>query len=353
MIFATPWALLGLLIIPFIVYLLLRRKQHASLRFSSTRLPAAAGRSWRQKMIHLPLFLRVLTLILLTLALARPQAGMEKVYDVSKGIAIEMVVDRSSSMSEEMEFGSRQLNRLEVVKEVFKEFVRGNQDLSGRNNDLIGMISFARYADTICPLTLAHGALDGFLDNVKLVDLKSEDGTAIGDALMLATARLKTAEESLSKQAHGPENKERNYEIKSKIIILLTDGMNNRGENKPEEAAALAKEWGIKIYTIGVGSEKSSMNIPGFFGLQAPSLPSIDKAMLGKLAENTGGIFRMAEDAKALRAIYQEIDQLEKSEVTSVRYIDYKELFSRFALTALALLALEIILRRTIFRKIP
>ncbi len=353
MTFAAPYALLLLLAIPLLIIIQSRRRR-AGLRFSCSQTAKASGQSHRQRFILMPTILRILALILLIIAIARPQAGIEKVYDISKGVAIEMVVDRSSSMGADMQFGSEKMNRLQVVKKVFSEFVLGNnKNLQGRPSDLVGLISFARYPDTNCPLTLAHGALDELLANIELVDNKMEDGTAIGDALMLAASRLKTAEEALQGQKPAKSGR-RQYEIKSKIIILLTDGINNRGEYTPQQAAALAKKWGIKIYTIGVGSNTpTTRKMLGFFNLTLPQGPSIDKKMLQSLAQTSGGIFRLAEDADGLRAIYKEIDKLEKSEVESVRYIDYKELFARFALAAFILLGLEFILTCTVFRKLP
>ncbi|MBU0728998.1 MAG: VWA domain-containing protein [Proteobacteria bacterium] len=350
--FATPWAFLVLLVIPLILYFQLRRTNRSGVRFSSNSFTLSAGHSLRNSLIQLPLLLRIIAVILLTVALARPQAGTEKIIDISKGIAIEMVVDRSSSMGQEMDYKGERLNRLEVVKRLFTEFVQGNDtSLSGRTNDLIGMISFARYPDTICPLTLAHGALDRFMDNVQLVTQRPEDGTAIGDALMLAAARLKTAEETLARTNSDSDKK---YEIKSKIIVLLTDGENNAGKTSPLDAAALAEEWGIKIYAIGVGGDDGLMKIKTFFGTQVVQTGrGVDDKTLTRIAEKTGGMYRVADTEKALRAIYEEINQLEKSEVESVRYMDYKEYFSRFALMAFCLLALETVLRTTVFRKIP
>lgn len=351
--FASPYMFLLLLLIPLLVYVELRRNRRGAMRFSTTAFAGAADASWRRRFHRLPLMLRLAALALFVIALARPQMGLEKIYDISRGIAIEMVVDRSSSMSENMEFEGRTLNRLQVVKEVFAEFVRGNDDaLAGRPNDLVGMVSFARYADTICPLTLAHDALLHFIDSIHLVRSKAEDGTAIGDALMLAAARLKTAEDDLQRYAEVNETPGKVYQIKSKIIILLTDGHSNRGQNSPLEAAKLARQWGIKIYTIGVGGEAQVM-IPGLFGLKIPAGQAVDSKTLEAIAETTGGMFRLAEDAEALRAIYREIDQLEKSEVESIRHVDYRENFPPFALAGLLLLILELLLANTLFRKIP
>ncbi len=351
--FAFPWALLALLIIPLILYNELVRKKNGRVCFSSLHLAVQTTPSLRQRLARLPLLLRLAGLILLILALARPQEGIEKVYDVSHGIAIEVVVDRSGSMGEEMEFDGQTLNRLEVVKKVFAEFVNGDgKNLDGRFNDLIGMVTFARFGDTVCPLTLAHGAVQELVEHVRLVDRRSEDGTAIGDGIGLAAARLKTAEETLATQADDKKNADQ-YEIKSKIIILLTDGANNCGSMSPAEAAELAKKWGIKIYTIGIGLDMNNAANQGFFARLTGRRPQVDTRTLQSLAENTGGIFRMADDGDSLRAIYEEIDRLETSEIESVRYVDYKEYFPPFALIALGLLVLESMLKCIWLRKVP
>lgn len=348
--FANPLVLFAFLALPFVVMFWWRRSRLA-LEFSDLSL-FPAGESLRCRLIHLPHLLRLLVLVLIIIALARPQAGIEKVEETSRGVAIEMVVDRSGSMGAEMEYDGLSMTRLDVVKQVFTEFVKGNnQDLSGRPSDLIGMITFARYADTICPLTLAHGALSGFLDTIHLVPQESQENrTAVGDAIALAAARLKTAEETLARQTKGDVKA---YSIKSKIIILLTDGQSNAGRHTPEEAAALAKQWGIKVYTIGVGGD-DVVKVQTLFGTRMVRTgEGVDRKTLAALAESTGGVFRMAEDAEALRAVYQEIDRLEKSEVESVRYVDYKEYFAVFAWAAFAVLVLETLLGCTILRRLP
>ena len=360
MTFATPWAFLLFLLLPVIIYRYLSRSTTLGLQtgkvvFPSAGHAAAAGSSLRTRLLHLPFGLRIITLILLIIGLARPLAGTEKVFDISKGVAIEIVLDRSSSMNAEMIFAGQQLNRLEVAKRVLLEFVQGNKgDLAGRPHDLIGLITFARFADTACPLTLAHGALAEFVDPIKLVNRRPEDGTAIGDALALAAARLQKAEETLRQQTLTDANSAPLYEIKSKIIILLTDGEQNAGKRTPREAAELAKKWGIKIYTIGIGGRESLLRVPTLFGTQVIQRgPGVDKETLTDLARETGGIFRMAEDGDSLRSVYTEIDELEKSEIESVRYVDYKERFMGFAIAGLVLLALEALLRTTWLRRIP
>ncbi|HMA75690.1 MAG TPA: VWA domain-containing protein, partial [Candidatus Krumholzibacteriaceae bacterium] len=215
---------------------------------------------------------------------------------------------------------------------------------------LAGMVSFARYADTMAPLTLGHGALLRFLDTVDIVKKRSEDGTAIGDAVALAAARLKTAEENISSEGDS-EGKE--YDIKSKIIILLTDGQNNFGRRTPVEAADLAAKWGIKIYAIGVGGEGVNTVKTLLGSFKVPQSSRVDMSTLEEMAERTGGLSRQAEDEESLRKIYGEIDRLEKSEIESVRYVDYRELFVPFAVAALLLILLERALACTVFRRIP
>jgi Ca-activated chloride channel family protein len=351
--FASPWALLLLTLIPAVLFYMSRKGSAGSIRFSSLANARRAGKSLRHRLALLPLVIRTIVMVLLVLALARPQLGREKVKDVTKGIAIEMVIDRSGSMGAEMDYKGERLNRLEVVKRVFEEFLIGNhKTLEGRPNDLVGMVAFARYADTMAPLTLGHGALMRFLDSVQIVKRRSEDGTAIGDAVALAAARLKTAEEDLAKFAS--DNGSKDYDIKSKIIILLTDGQNNAGRRTPEEAAKLAAKWGIKIYTIGVGSEEGVSTVRTLLGnFKIPNTNRVDTRPLQDMASITGGIFRLAEDEQSLRKIYEEIDKMEKSDIESVKYVDYKELFVPFALAALCLLALEVALSNLVFRRIP
>jgi Ca-activated chloride channel family protein len=349
--FETAWALLGLLL-PLLLMLWRRRRswRRAALAFSSTdHARQAAGKSWRARLLWLPGVLRNLALLLLVLALARPQAGREQVRDVSQGIAIAMVLDRSSSMQEEMNFEGRRLNRLDIAKELFSRFVFGDgKKLRGRPSDLVGMFAFARYADTICPLTLSHGTLRPFLDGIQLAATRAEDGTAIGDALALAAARLHTVEESLQQRLTKDEMP---YQIKSKVIILLTDGENNAGR-PVAEGAALAAQWGIKVYAIGIGGAD------GYHPTQAirrrfSIAPAMDTRPLEELAEKTGGLFRMANDAESLLAVYREIDELERSDVESIRFVDYRELFAPLVLLAMLFLLLELLLSSTWLRRLP
>ncbi|MDE0593771.1 MAG: VWA domain-containing protein [Roseibacillus sp.] len=355
MTFDAPLAFLLLLLIPFLVWVrgfAAGGRRRASIRFSSTRGAARAGRSWRQKLSVLPLLLRVIAIALVVTALARPQKGLEQVRDSNEGIAIEMVVDRSGSMEQQMVFDGQRMNRLEVVKKVFAQFVLGNgEKLKGRPNDLIGLVSFAHYPESTCPLTLAHGTLPRFIETVQLPRTRDEDGTAIGDAIALAAAHLEKAEDEMKRQS--PDRAD-SYELKSKVMILLTDGEQTRGERTPAEGAALAKEWGIKIYTIAVGGEaitRQNTILGAFF--QAGRGRGADTGTLKSIANETGGKFYEAQNASALTAIYEEIDELERSKIQSLRFMDYKELFLPFALAALVVTVIEVLLSCTLFRKIP
>ena len=372
--FEFPWAFLILPLYALLVWFSTRRRRSPAIRFSSIRAAASAGSSLRARLRLMPSITRGTAVLLLVIGLARPQQGREEVRDVDQGIAIEMVVDRSGSMGQEFIYEGSEMNRLEVVKKVFREFVLGNgKDLQGRPSDLIGMVAFARYADTVCPLTLSHGALDRFIEAIRLVSRKNEDGTAIGDALALAAARLKTAEELVTKSrgrtpalesqkdslssASGPGLPAwggGDYRIKSKVIILLTDGRNNAGKRSPIEAARLAREWGIKIYAVGIGGRESFVTVRTPLGnYKVPGDPGVDEATLKNIADETGGAFWVAESAGKLHEIYREIDKLEKTEIESVRHIDYAERFAPFVLAGLLLLIFEQFLVSTVFRRIP
>ncbi|MBN2451860.1 MAG: VWA domain-containing protein [Lentisphaeria bacterium] len=350
--FESPLAFLLLALVPLVLWLGGRQRRRGALRFSTVANALRAGQSLRQVFLWVPGMLRALALLLIVAALARPQQGNVQIRDTSRGIAIEMVVDRSGSMRQELSFRGVMQSRLDVVKTVFAEFVHGNgKDLDGRPNDLIGMIAFARYADTVCPLTLGHGALTHFLEQVQIVRRRDEDGTAIGDAVALAAARLRTAEDTLRQQVGS----EASYTIKSKVIILLTDGENNCGRRTPEEAAELARSWGIRIYAVGVtGGESAGVVNTPLGTIKLPSFGSrFDTRTLEMLAERSGGRFFLAKDAHGIEEVYREIDRMERSEIESVRHVDYRELFGGFIGAALVLLAVETVLRCTLFRRIP
>ena len=239
--FESPFALLLLIVVAVMAYRRYRGRRAEALGFASLGAMASIRPSLRQRFLWLPDVLQWLTLVLVVLALARPQYGMNQLKNLHQGIAIEMLLDISSSMDISMSSNIGGGSRLDIAKRVFEEFVAGDEaELAGRSNDLIGMISFARYADTVCPLTLGHDALLYFVRNMKIEERENEDGTAIGDALALGAARLQTLEEVLERQAYETDDE---YSVKSKVLILLTDGENNCGKHLPEEGALLAKKW--------------------------------------------------------------------------------------------------------------
>ncbi|NMA42054.1 MAG: VWA domain-containing protein [Oligosphaeraceae bacterium] len=349
--FESPIALLGILL-PLLLYAWrrMRRQRPPAIPFSGLALLRLDGvRSWRLALQHLPAFLGLAAWVLLCLALARPQSCNEQVQEYSEGIAIEMLIDCSSSMTQEMEYDRRRMNRLQAVKQVFTEFVFGDKakGLGGRSNDLIGIIRFARYADTLCPLTLDHEALRQYLDSVQIVTERSEDGTNIGDALALAAARLHEVEQTLAEQNRREPG---SYEIKSKVIILLTDGENNCGKRSIAEAGELAQKWGVKVYAIVVTAGEGSAG--GLFA-RLRRTPSLDARPLQEITDQTGGVFRWADDADSLLAVYREIDQLERSEMETLRALDVKECFAPFAFSALVLLCLKLLLENTMLRRLP
>ena len=359
----SPWALILLLVLPVMAYLMILRKGTAAVRFPSLVDMKNCLVSWRIRFRPLLTITRLLCVALLIVALARPRKGTVLSEISTEGVAIEAVVDRSGSMQTEMDYYGDKLNRLEVVKRVLSDFIEGDKkDLKGRSSDLIGLISFARYADTICPLVHSHNVLIEFLKKTEIVQMRSEDGTAIGDAIALGAARLQKAEEEIqfrrqqliSSGENISDTDQSGFKIKSKVMILLTDGINNAGQYDPLEAAELAKKWGIKIYTIGIGSGQAFRTVQSFGRtLRVPVPQQLDERLLEAIAEKTGGFYGKADDADALRSIVEKIDELEKTEVKSVQYTQFAEHFGPWTLAALLVLAAEMLASCTIFRKIP
>lgn len=325
------------------------RQDQNTISFSNIETLQRLNKSWKVSITWLPQCLKFTTLSLLLIALARPQMETESQEEKSEGIAIQLVVDISSSMDINIDFGGEKTTRMEVAKQVIKEFVAGNETgLNGRPNDLIGVVTFARFADTICPLTLGHEALLYITDDLTVNDRPNEDGTAYGDATALAAARLKMLE------YEGEDVSDQSQDVKSKIIILLTDGENNCGRHLPLETASIAKEWGIKIYTVSLGEKRDQVTqkVDNKIITISENLTATDQ-LLSKMAETSGGIFRTAHDYDSLQAVYNEIDTLEKSEVKSSSFSDYKDYYLYFALAALFCTLLEVLLRTTLLRRLP
>lgn len=322
--FANPLFLLLLFLIPLLYYLDKKLKK-GTVRFSNLNLIKESR--GEEKKFPLLILLKLLIIFLLIICLARPQGG-EKSREITKdSVDIILCLDISGSMKAE-DFQPK--NRLYVAKEVSKEFIQK------RKNDRIGLVVFSKQSFTQCPLTLDHQLLLQFLKQVKIGMV--EDGTAIGLGVANSINRLK------------------NSEAKSKIIILLTDGVNNSGKIDPLTAANLAKIAKIKIYTIGVGKEGFApypVNDAMFGRRYVQIKTEIDEETLIKIAETTNGLYFRAADASGLRRIYTQIDKMQKTEIKSKEYVSYYELFRVFLFPAFILFLGRIILERTYFRKIP
>ena len=330
-----------LLIIPYILwYLMFRKKNEPTIRMADTFAFQYASRSWKVMLMPLQLFLRIAAFTLLVVALARPQTHDNLQNESIEGIDIMLAMDVSTSMlAEDLRDDSHNIqNRIEAAKNVAAEFI------AGRPNDNIGLTIFAGEAFTQCPMTTDHSSLLNLLHNVR-TDIAArgpqgggiEDGTAIGMGLANAVSRLKDSK------------------AKSRVVILLTDGSNNRGDLSPMTAAEIAKSLGIRVYTIGVGTKgtapfpPSATGLPGYVNLPV----EIDTKTLSDIAGATDGDFYRATNNRELQNIYKEIDKLEKTKLNVKQFSRRYEAYQPFALAALLLLLLEILLRITIFRKLP
>ena len=346
--FDTPLAFL-LLALPLVVGLvtLLRTRREASLVFSSLLLTSGIPTTIRARLRVLLPVLRAIAWIALIVAMARPQLGSGEVRVKANGVAMAMVVDRSFSMSEVIDDGPDRRARIDIVKRVIREFVLGNEadggELPGRPEDLIGLIAFSGFAETVCPLVPIHDQLVALCDEITLSDGRSmESGTAIGAGLALAAARLQRAEADLEETNRGVEDPD--FQIKSKIIILLTDGNENILDPPMANAAALCRELDIRIYAIGIGGGQ-----PGIFGSRFP----FNERPLRQIADMTGGMYRGVTDGDSLRAVYEEIDALEKTEIETVEYVAYSEVFWVPALVGGVALVLQVLLGHTLLRSVP
>ena len=325
------YLLLLLLIIPYLIwYVMYRKKTEPTLRMSDTFAFRYAPKSWKVKLMPLSMLLRLLVFVMIVMVLARPQTRNSWDSKTVEGIDIMLAMDVSTSMLAE----DLRPNRIEAAKQVASEFI------IGRPNDNIGLAIFAGESFTQCPMTTDHASLLNLLQNVR-TDIAArgliEDGTAIGMGLANAVSRLKDSK------------------AKSKVVILLTDGSNNRGDISPSTAAEIAKSLGIRVYTIGVGTNKvAPYPMPVAGGVQYVNVPvEIDTKSLSEIASITEGDFYRATNTNELRKIYKEIDQLEKSKLNVKTFSKRYEAYQPFALVAVLALLLEILLRVTIFRRIP
>lgn len=353
--FQAPLWLLLLIALGAIAVLAIRRQRRVAVLFSDVSilrtLPATLALRIKR---GLP-WVRVAGLAMLIVALARPQRGVEEFRLQTEGIAIQMCIDHSYSMSAlDFNVDGRQINRLDVVKRVFHDFVMGKGKLPGRPDDLIGLITFGGFVEPKCPLTLDHGALVQVLDAVEIPHLifdnhgrvvneqlfQDDSATAIGDALAIAAQRLK------------------DVKAKSKVIILLTDGDQTAGVLPALEGAKVAKTFGIKVYTIGIGTNGLVTfpdPMPDAFGktvLRQQKFP-LDEVTLQQIADATGGKYFRAPDVEQLADVYAEIDRLEKSPSEGRLYSEYHELYQWFLLPGLGLILVQVVLAGTRFRSLP
>ncbi|HPS62046.1 MAG TPA: VWA domain-containing protein [Bacteroidales bacterium] len=325
--FANPGAFFLLLLIPLLVawYIYRQKRYTADMQISTGEGFAGVGRNLRFYLYHFLYALRMLALVLLIVALARPQTSLSR-QDISvEGIDLVIALDVSGSMLA-MDFKP---DRLEASKDLAMEFI------DGRPNDRIGLVIFSGETFTQCPLTTDHAVLKNLFRDIKSGMI--EDGTALGDGLATAVSRL------------------RESKAVSKVIILLTDGVNNMGSLDPRSAAEIAKLYGIRIYTIGVGSMgQAPYPVQTPFGMQTQMMEvKIDEALLQEIARGTDGKYFRATNNAKLRAIYQEIDKMEKSKIDVTEFRKKKEEFLPLVLLAFLLITLELGLRYGYLKNIP
>ncbi len=327
MIFLHPeylWLLL--LLIPLIVWYIVRlSKMQASFKLASTNAFKGLRPSLKVYMRHLPFLLRVISIALIIVVIARPQSVNSWEETESQGIDIVLALDVSGSMLSQ----DLQPDRLQAAKKVAAEFV------TDRKNDNIGLVVFAGESFTQCPLTTDHSVLLNLLNEIEFGLI--EDGTAIGLGLATSVNRLKESESE------------------SRVVILLTDGTNNRGQIAPLTAADMARSYGIRVYTVGVGTTGMAPTpVQTPFGVRMQNLPvEIDEKTLTEIAAMTGGQYFRAQDTEGLRQVYEEIDEMEKYLISVQNVTQRQEIFLPFALVAMALILIELLLRRTWLRVIP
>ncbi|WP_372775070.1 VWA domain-containing protein [Mangrovibacterium sp.] len=314
------------LLVPMLAWYIFRfRKSGASIRFSTTMGFANIGKSWKHYLRHLPIILQMAGIALLVVALARPQSSSSWENVHTEGIDIVVALDISSSMLAR----DFQPNRLEAAKDVATKFI------AGRPNDKMGLVVFSGESFTQCPLTTDHAVLINLFRDIESGMI--EDGTAIGNGLATSVARLKESDAI------------------SKVIILLTDGENNRGEIAPATAAELAKTFGIRVYTIGVGTIGTApYPVQTPFGTQLRDVEvKIDEATLQKISDITDGQYFRATDNNSLVQIYNEIDKLEKSKIEVKEFSRKQEEYQRFAMFGGLILLIGLFLKISLFRNIP
>ena len=318
-----------LVLVPLLIawYIFVRKRGERFIFYSSKKLIADANRTVKAFFIRNLFYIKMAALALFILALTRPQ--ILNYYDIEnrKGIDILVTLDISGSMAS-IDFKPR--NRLEVAKEVISNFIKK------RETDRLGLVIFAGTSYTKCPLTVDYEILEYFLKETAIGEL--EDGTALGMALATSVNRIRSSKS------------------RTKIIILLTDGVNNRGEIDPRDAAKIAKDFNVKVYTIGVGTRgKAPYPVTDAYGRQQFMMVDveIDEELLKEIANNTGGLYFRATDKDSLQQIFTEIDRWEKTEITTKRYYNARELYLYFIIAALGIFLLAEFAKRSFLRTLP
>ena len=323
MTFHNPWYLLLLVLVPLLWWRWNRHQFKTGISYSTAIELDLLPQSLRGKTAWLPALLRTLAIILLIVCIARPQKRFEKIQQAADGVAIELVIDRSSSMNaHDFTIDGRAVDRLTAVRRVAGDFIGGMGSLHGRSGDLIGLVTFAGFADSNCPMTFDHEFLvTDVLNSVEIVDDRSEDGTAIGDALALAVERLSSLDERVKSESGS--------NIQSKVIILLTDGENNRGDISPLTAADMAAAMNITVYTIGAGTDGwAPYPVTDIFGrtTMRNQRVEIDEETLQEIASTAGGKYFRATDTASLEQIYAAIDEMERTEITQRTYVNHVDM---------------------------
>jgi Ca-activated chloride channel family protein len=358
MTFHNAWFLILLIFVPILWWRWNKHSFKTGISYSTAIDVALLPKSIRSRTAWIPSLLRILAIIFLIVCVARPQKRFEKTKQAADGVAIEMVIDRSSSMNaHDFTIDGKAVDRLTAVRRVAGDFIGGMGSLDGRSGDLIGLVTFAGYADSNCPMTFDHEYLvTDVLDSIQIVNERSEDGTAIGDALALAVERLSSLDEKVQTESGD--------KIKSKIIILLTDGENTAGDIDPQTAADMAAAMDIKVYTIGAGTNGwAPTPTQDLFGntVMRNQRVQIDEDTLREIADITEGKYFRATDTQSLEEIYANIDEMERTEITQRTYVNHVDMavqsvvFAGFTLPPLLfvtfmLLLADAVLRSTYYR---
>ena len=376
--FTRPW--MGIVALAPLLFFVLRKvwkQKETALMFSDVRAISIPP-TFRQRIVKTPSVLCLAAWLCISIALMGPRKGHEETKVTTEGIAISMVMDVSSSMNAKdmSSNGTDVITRYKMVENVFREFVRGNEDtgLKGRENDLISLVVFGRYVDSLSPLTLDHDFILDLMENTLIsitTDIAKTEksrssmnpqkynkwvqsknpmwmATAVYEGVALGADMLKFSEQELQK---AEKEGKANYSIKSKVLIVLTDGEDNASTISADEAIEVAKEFGVKIYSIAVHGQPTQRDVLGFF--LSSSNKKYDDSSLRKMAEETGGRFYQATNTDSLMNIYKDIDQLEKTKISRQVSMEYSPTHRPWILAGLVLLAISLFLQNTYFRVLP